>query len=80
MWLSNQSTSRSDCSNTDNASLNELTIWQISGNSFEELPSNRHGIFYSAEGNTTVILDTQKARCPIPTSSNILNDLPFVCP
>jgi len=29
--------------------LNELTIWQVSANSFEELPQQRYGVFYSAE-------------------------------
>lgn len=29
--------------------LNELTIWQVSASSFEELPPERYGIFYSAE-------------------------------
>ena len=30
--------------------LNELTVWQVSASSFEELPPERHGIFYSSEG------------------------------
>lgn len=29
--------------------LNNLTIWQISGNLFDEMPLERHGIFYSGE-------------------------------
>lgn len=30
--------------------LNKLTVWQVSANSFEELPPERYGIFYSSEG------------------------------
>ena len=40
---------------TYGVTLNELTVWQISGNSFEELPCERHGIFYSAEGNFIIM-------------------------
>lgn len=29
--------------------LNDLKIWQIAGNTFEELPNDKHGVFYSAE-------------------------------
>ena len=29
--------------------LNDLTVWQISGSTFEQLPDHKHGIFYSAE-------------------------------
>ena len=29
---------------------NDLTIWQVSGSAFEELPKERYGIFYSGEG------------------------------
>jgi len=36
--------------------LNQITMWQVSANSFEELPAERYGVFYSGEGKFVFVL------------------------
>ena len=38
--------------------LNSLTVWQVSSSSFDELPEDRYGIFYAAEGKLGTRLTT----------------------
>ena len=30
--------------------LNELTVWQVSGSVFEKIPQEKNGVFFSGEG------------------------------